>query len=132
MNGNDQHLLRTRLTQCLGVVQAVAAEMGNRTAQQVQHYYRDNMQARKKGAWSSEEDAALLKVPFHLPTLCNMAPPQSIELGTLLPRLGKEQPCINADWWECQSVYQSFTNTFSSHLRLLRCVTLTSEPAPSI
>ncbi|BDA41807.1 probable snRNA-activating protein complex subunit 4 [Coccomyxa sp. Obi] len=40
---------------------AVAAEMGNRTAQQVQHYYRDNMQARKKGAWSCEEDAALLK-----------------------------------------------------------------------
>ncbi|KAK9908648.1 hypothetical protein WJX75_000964 [Coccomyxa subellipsoidea] len=40
---------------------AVAAEMGNRTAQQVQHYYRDNVQALKKGPWAADEDAALLK-----------------------------------------------------------------------
>jgi hypothetical protein len=44
------------------VRQAVAAEMGNRTAQQVQHYYRDNVQALKKGPWAADEDAALLKV----------------------------------------------------------------------
>lgn len=70
-----RNYFRPGLTQCLAVVvQAVAAEMGNRTAQQVQHYYRDNMQARKKGAWSSDEDAALLKVPcFSLPRLPHAA-----------------------------------------------------------
>ena len=36
--------------------------MGNRTPQQVQHYYRDNVQALKKGPWAADEDAALLKV----------------------------------------------------------------------
>jgi hypothetical protein len=38
--------------------------MGNRTAQQVQHYFRDNLQTLKKGAWSPEEDEALRKVCF--------------------------------------------------------------------
>ena len=30
---------------------------------QVMHYYKDNLMAFKKGDWSPEEDAALLKVP---------------------------------------------------------------------
>ena len=35
--------------------------MGNRTAEQVMHYYKDNLGAFKKGDWSPEEDASLLK-----------------------------------------------------------------------
>lgn len=41
---------------------AVAVDMGNRTAEQCLHHYRDNLASFKKGDWSPEEDAALLQV----------------------------------------------------------------------
>ena len=47
--------------------QAVAVELGNRTAEQCLHHYRDNLAAFKKGDWSPEEDAALLRVRARAP-----------------------------------------------------------------
>lgn len=43
-------------------LQAVAAELGSRTAEQVKHYFRDNLRVLRKGAWTPEEDEALIKV----------------------------------------------------------------------
>ena len=45
------------------MVQEVALEIGGRTCQQVMHHWRFRMaEAKAKGPWTPDEDAALLKV----------------------------------------------------------------------
>lgn len=75
-------------------MQAVAAEMGNRTAQQVHHYYRDNMLALKKGPWSPDEDAALLKVcrPLYFDFTCTTCK-HSMVLSSVSFKSGPELIC---------------------------------------